>query len=85
MKRSLKYILTSGKNPKWLYFLKGYALRLIPAFIARWQGQRLLREIDRRPDKDYILSRADYYCRLSKPTPLSLDAQPLSTIWRLPK
>lgn len=85
MKRSLKYILTSGKNPKWLYFLKGYALRLIPAFIARWQGRRLLRELDQRPDKDYILSRADYYCRLSKPTPLGQDALPLSTIWQMPK
>ena len=68
MSRSLRYILKSGKNPKWLYFLKGYALRLIPGPIARWQGRRLLRELEQRPDKDYIRSRINYYCRLDRPT-----------------
>ncbi len=80
----LRYILTSGKNSKFKYYLLNYLRLLVPNSICRNRRERLLRAIEQRPDKDYIQQRIDYYCQLSTPTPLPATAPCLSA-WQIPK
>lgn len=70
MNRRLRYILTSGKNSKFKYYLLNYLRLLVPNCIYRSRRDRLLRTIEQRPDKDYILQRIGYYNRLAEPTRL---------------
>lgn len=69
----------SGKNSKIAYYLRSYLRQCLP----RWRtlvieregiSRRLTRELERRADRDYILERVDYYCKLSTPTPLPPSA-----------
>ncbi len=69
--RKLYYTLNSGKNPKFVYYIKN-AIR--QAWPKAWLNlSKELAKVDRRPDKDYILQRADYYCRLTADTPYDRD------------
>ena len=63
----MRYILNSGKNSKFAYYLRGYASLLVPPFVWRQQREKLLAEIARRDDADAIRERIDYYCQLSAP------------------
>lgn len=69
MNRKLYYTLHSGKNNKALYYLRSYIRLHTPRCILRPWLARRLRAIDSRPDRDAILRRADYYCRLTADTP----------------
>lgn len=60
------YILHSGKNSKFVYYLRGYTSFMVPASVWRAQRERLLREIDQREDRDYIRQRINYYCQLNQ-------------------
>lgn len=82
--KGLHYILHSGKNSKFNYYLRGYASRIVPACIWRSQRERLLQEIDRREDRDYIRQRIDYYCQLDQPVRLP-DSSPRIGEQRIPK
>lgn len=70
----LSYLLHSGKNQKFPYYLR-CALRtwLLPDALFRARRGALLRSIEARPDRDYIHSRAAYYCRIPGPAPLAED------------
>ena len=70
MNRHLRYILTSGKNSKFNYYLLNYLRLLVPNCIYRHCRERLLQSIAQRPDKAYIEQRIDYYNRLTVPTKL---------------
>lgn len=70
MNRHLRYILTSGKNSKFNYYLLNYLRLLVPNCIYRHCRERLLQSIAQRPDKAYIEQRIDYYNRLTAPTKL---------------
>lgn len=70
MIRKINYILHSGKNSKFAYYLRAYASLLVPNWIWRMQRERLLRQIEARKDKEYIHRRIDYYCQLSDSRPL---------------
>lgn len=66
----LRYILNSGKNSKFAYYLRGYSSLLIPPCIWRAQREGLLAQITQREDEAYIRKRIDYYCRLDTPCAL---------------
>lgn len=74
---SLSYVLRSGKNPKWLYFLQNYARMLVPGFIWRMRLSGRLRQLEGRSDRDYVLDRVAYYNGLdhSEPLPASIPSQ----------
>ena len=60
-----KYLLHSGKNNKIKYYFKNYLfVYLWPDFLCRIRRKSIINSLNTRSDKDYILSRVDYYCRL---------------------
>lgn len=70
--KTFKYMFCNGKNSKLFYYVKNY-LRVYctPDWWYRWRRTAILRSLEKRADKAYILSRVDYYCRLSEITPLT--------------
>lgn len=74
MSSYLAYKLHNGKNSKFLYYTQNYLSFLIPSIWFRCRLKKMLRSLDSRKDKDYILSRVDYYCKLNKITELPHDA-----------
>ena len=74
MRKSLTYLLHSGKNSKALYYLQAYCWQLIPESINRIVGQKLLAELHQRADYPELKRLIDYYCQLSMPPPLPHDA-----------
>ena len=59
----LKNKIFNGKNSKLVYYIKAYAALAIPRRLLRPRVKDLDRILDRRPDRDYILDRVNYYCR----------------------
>lgn len=55
----------SDKNNKLLYYLRGFAREAVPEALLRHRLPGLLASVEKRPDRDYILDRVDYYCRLN--------------------
>jgi hypothetical protein len=80
----LRYILNSGKNSKFAYYLRGYSSLLIPPCIWRAQREGLLAQITQREDEAYIRKRIDYYCRLDTPCALP-ETYPTIGEQRIPK
>lgn len=77
----IKQLLSSGKNPKWLYFIKNYCYYLIPKapYIRRYK--RLIEGLSSRSDYSYIQGRVNYYnqmsdTRLSHKLPLLREHRP---------
>ena len=68
------YKLHSGKNNKFTYLLKNYLRLLVPDALYRSRLESTLKRVDTREDKDYILRRVDYYCRLTPGAQLPADA-----------
>ena len=60
----MKSTFCSGKNSKPLYFVRNGVRRAVPQSWLRKQLAAVLSSLDGRPDKDYILSRVDYYNKL---------------------
>ncbi len=76
--KTLKYLLKSGKNSKAAYYLRNFARYYIcPKSLSRRAREALLRRIDSRADRDYIIDRAEYYCKLREHTPLASEAMSL--------
>ena len=74
-KRKLYYLLHNGKNSNLKYFIKSYLREYTPKIFSQNRLQSLLSQLDSRPDKDYILQRVDYYCKLNA------DSQYDKTAW----
>ncbi|MBP3228737.1 MAG: lipopolysaccharide biosynthesis protein [Bacteroidaceae bacterium] len=74
MSDSIFYKIRSGKNSKLLYFTRNYLRQLVPRPFYTHRLQQVLRAVEERPDKAYIYSRANYYCRLPIGTPLPPEA-----------
>lgn len=68
-KRKIYYLLHNGKNSNLKFFLKGYLREYTPKIFDQLRLDRILRSLDKRPDKEYILQRVDYYCKLKSNTP----------------
>lgn len=82
--KGLRYILNSGKNSKFAYYLRGYASLIVPSCVWRHQRERLLAEIAKRDDATDIQERIDYYCPLSAPRVLP-ETYPTIGEQRIPK
>lgn len=67
---NLSYTLLNGNNGKFLYYAKNCLSSAIPPVFFRCRLKRTLQSLDKRKDKEYILSRVDYYCKLNKLTAL---------------
>ncbi len=61
----IQFLLNSGKNPKWVYYLKNTFLCAIPRFIYSFHYKYLLNNLEKRSDFQYIIDRVNYYNRLS--------------------
>lgn len=61
--QKLKYILHSGKNPKFLYYAAAYVKTHMPRFLLRPKVENLDAEVENRPDVDYIARRVHYYAK----------------------
>ena len=73
-RRKIKYTLHSGKNNKLKFFVKGYLRQCIPTLITQKSLKRELTRLDNYADRDQLLRRANYYCKLSKETPIDREA-----------
>ena len=82
MFRKIYYTLHSGKNIKFIYYLKCYLRMLVPRAFCRWRLPRLLKQMESREDYDYIQKRVDYYCKLSTARPLPETAETLRQAWK---
>ena len=60
-KRKWHYLLHSGKNSNLKYYLRSYLRELTPKVLSQWRLAHDLKTIDRRPDREHILQRADYF------------------------
>lgn len=63
--QKLKYVLHSGKQPKFLYYAKAYVKTHVPRFMLRPRVSRLDDIVECRPDLDYIARRVHYYAKAS--------------------
>ena len=59
------YLLHNGKNSNLKYFIRSYLREYTPKIFSQMNLERELRKLDSRPDKDYILQRVNYYCKLT--------------------
>lgn len=82
MLRKIYYTFHSGKNNKLWYYFKAYMRLLTPRFILRRRLPSLLRELEARPDLDYIRERVDYYCQLKGPVELAASCETLRQAWK---
>ena len=71
MSKSLSYIFRSGKNPKYIYYGINMFRQILPSFLFRFRRNYYLRKIENHPDKDYIISRVNYYNKLAENASLS--------------
>jgi hypothetical protein len=70
-KRKIYYTLHSGKNSKLKYYILSYLSIYTPHWLKAWNRRRILKSLDKREDKAYILDRVNYYNQLT-----SADFQP---------
>lgn len=72
---SMSYIFKkNGKNSKLTYYLNGFMFYMTPRALLRRKLKQVLRSLDARQDKDYILDRVNYYNKLDKPVILPQSA-----------
>ncbi len=55
----------TGKNPKWIYYLKSYSSLLIPDYFFQRKLNSKLEKAKQRDDYQKILARVDYYNKLN--------------------
>lgn len=67
--RRIYYTLNSGKNSKLKYFIASILRTNTPRCMLRPFLHRKLDRLATRSDKDYIIDRVNYYCKLSDATP----------------
>ena len=53
-----KYLLKNGKNPKYKYYINAYTKTYFPHVLLRPWLDAKLKDLDKRDDKDYILSQS---------------------------
>ncbi len=64
-KRKIYYLLHNGKNSNLKYFIRSYLREYTPKIFSQVQLEHELGKLEQRPDKDYILDRVNYYCKLT--------------------
>ena len=73
MRRKIYYMLNSGKNSHVTYYLKAYVRQAVPSVFYRMRLGRELKKLNRYPDKEALLQRVDYYCKLTTDFPIDHD------------
>lgn len=68
------YPLRSGKNSKFVYFVRCALRELVPGAVCRARVEHRIASGLSTFNRDDIMTRVDYYNKLSRPTPLSMDA-----------
>lgn len=63
--RKIHYLLHSGKNSNLKYYVNCYLREFVPAAFYRSRREQILRKLAIRPDREYILQRVNYYCKLT--------------------
>ena len=63
-KRGIYYLLHNGKNSNLKYYIKCYLREHTPQCFFQMRLEHELSKLEKRPDKDDILKRVDYYCKL---------------------
>lgn len=82
-RKTLKYFCNSGKNSKLVYYSRNFLrLFLLPDALFRLQRKGLLQTLEEQKDKESILARVDYYCKLMTKTPLSPEAKQIAAFHR---
>lgn len=71
----LKQIFNSGKNPKITYYINSYLDYFMPKFIYQRKLKSLLAKIENHADKEYIMQRVNYYCKLNSHSELPDSCQ----------
>ena len=64
-RRKIHYMLNSGKNSNLKYYLRSYLREYTPKVFSQWQLKRLLKQVESHPNREVILQRAAYYCKLT--------------------
>ena len=64
-RRKIHYMLNSGKNSNLKYYLQSYLREYTPKIFSQWQLKRLLKQVDSHPNREVILQRVAYYCKLT--------------------
>ena len=59
-------MLHSGKNSNLKYYIRSYLREYTPKIFSQMQLNRILRQLDQRQDKEQIMRRVNYYCKLEK-------------------
>jgi hypothetical protein len=65
-KKKIHYMLHSGKNSNLKYYIRSYLREYTPKIFSRMQLNRILRQLNQRQDKEEIMRRVNYYCKLDK-------------------
>jgi hypothetical protein len=65
-KKKIHYMLHSGKNSNLKYYIRSYLREYTPKIFSQMQLNRILRQLDQRQDKEEIMRRVNYYCKLDK-------------------
>lgn len=74
------YKFNSGKNPKWIYYLKNILRYIGPNYTYRKKLKSELIKLSMSNDKKYIYNRVNYYNRLPPNTFLPKEVQPLNNL-----
>ena len=77
---NLKFLFASGKNAKLPYYIKNYSRVVLPKYVFQSRLTRKLESINSRPDKEYIISRVEYYNKLKTAQTLPESSQKFSEL-----
>ena len=61
----LHYMLNSGKNGNLKYYVRSYLREYTPKVFSQWRLNHLLKQVDSHPNREVMLQRAAYYCKLT--------------------
>lgn len=74
------YLLCSGKNPKWKYYLKCLATKMVPKHFCLKRLPKIIAQAKLRNDWEVISQRIDYYNHTSTRSKLPIEAIPLKDL-----
>jgi hypothetical protein len=77
---NLKFLFASGKNAKLPYYIKNYSRVVLPKYVFQSRLTRKLESINSRLDKEYIISRVEYYNKLKTAQTLPESSQRFSEL-----
>lgn len=63
-----------ARTPKFVYYIRANLMRLTPKFILRSRLENALKEAENSPEKEYLMSRVNYYNKLQEGAALPDDA-----------